>query len=125
MARSSSRGKSASPTVSAQVLLRPVSGRRIGGRDEITSENIRDYAPPADAAAFARKTFETDGFDVGPLVGVSFSIAAPVTTFERVFKASLERSTLELPLDALPEPLRRVIAAVTFQRPVDFGPGAY
>jgi hypothetical protein len=125
MARSSSRGKSASPTVSAQVLLRPASGRRIGGRDEITSENIRDYAPPADAAALARKTFETDGFDVGPLVGVSFSIAAPVSTFERVFKTSIGGSTLELPLDALPEPLRRVIEAVTFQRPVDFGPGAY
>jgi hypothetical protein len=125
MARSSSRGKSASPVVSAQVLLRPASGRRIGGRDEITSENIRDYAPRADAAALARKTFEADSFDVGPLVGISFSIAAPVSTFERVFKTSIAGSTLELPLDALPEPLRRVIEAVTFQRPLDFGPGAY
>jgi hypothetical protein len=125
MARSSSRGKSASPTVSAQVLLRPASGRRIGGRDGITSENIRDYAPPADAAALARQTFDADGFDVGPLVGVSFSIAATVSTFERVFKTAIAGSTLELPLDALPEPLRRVIEAVTFQRPVDFGPGAY
>jgi hypothetical protein len=137
MARSSSRGKGASPIVSAQVLLRPASGRRIGGRDEITSENIRDYAPPAEAAALARETFEADGFDVGPLVGISFSIAAPVSTFERVFEASIaveagrvsvtrgKGSSLELPLDALPEPLRNVIEAVTFERPLDFGPGAY
>jgi hypothetical protein len=128
VAPSSSRERGESPTVSAQVLLRPASGRRIGGRDEITSENIRDYAPPADAAAFARRAFEEDGFDVGPLVGVSFSIAAPVSTFERVFKTPIkvdDRSSLELPLDALPEPLRRVIETVTFGRPVDFGPGAY
>jgi hypothetical protein len=123
-----SRERSESPTVSAQVLLRPASGRRIGGRDEITSENIRDYAPPADAVALARRTFEADGFEVGPLVGVSFSIAAPVSTFERVFKTPITvegRSSLELPLDALPEPLRRVIETVTFERPVDFGPGAH
>jgi hypothetical protein len=123
-----SREQSESPTVSAQVLLRPASGRRIGGRDEITSENIREYAPPADAAALARRTFEADGFEVGPLVGVSFSIAAPVSTFERVFKTPIkvdDRSSLELPLAALPESLRRVIEAVTFERPVDFGPGAY
>ena len=123
MAPSSSRGKSASPTVSAQVLLRPASGRPIGGRDEITSENIRNYAPPPEAVALARRTFEADGFDVGLMVGVSFSIAAPVSTFERVFKTPIEGSTLELPLDALPESLRRVIETVTFERPVDFGPG--
>jgi hypothetical protein len=123
-----SRERRESPTVSAQVLLRPASGRRIGGRDEITSENIRDYAPPADAVALARRTFEADGFEVGPLVGVSFSIAAPVSRFERVFKTPITvegRSSLELPLDALPEPLRRVIETVTFERPVDFGPGSY
>ena len=137
MARSSSRDKGASPTVSAQVLLRPASGRRIGGRDEITSENIREYAPPAEAVALARKTFEADGFDVGPLVGVSFSIAAPVSTFERIFKTSIavdagrvsvthgKTQSLELPLDALPEPLRKSIEAVTFERPLDFGPGAF
>ena len=56
---------------------------------------------------------------------MSFSIAAPVSTFERVFKTPIERSTLELPLDALPESLRRVIETVTFERPVDFGPTSY
>ena len=138
MARSSSsRGKGASPIVSAQVLLRPASGRPIGGRDEITSENIRDYAPPPEAAALARRAFEADGFDVGPMVGVSFSIAAAASTFERVFKTPIEvdagrvgvtrgqGSSLELPLDALPESLRSVIEAVTFERPVDFGPTSY
>ena len=72
--------------------------------------------------------FAAAGFQVGPLVGVSFSIAAPIERFEDFFKVRAEQQGAqpflvdELPLSALPPGLREQIETVLFTRPPDFGP---
>jgi hypothetical protein len=86
----------------------------------------------------ARQAFAKLGFEVGPFFGNSFSITAPVGTFERVFGVRLQGSartgiaavdqaggaSLELPVHRLPTEVARDIQAVTFTPPPDFGPTA-
>jgi hypothetical protein len=73
--------------------------------------------------------FAAAGFLVGPLVGISFSIAAPVQRFEEFFKVRAEQEghlpfpAAELPLSALNPDLRKHIETVIFTQPPDFGPG--
>ena len=73
----------------------------------------------------ARRFFEEQGFEVGPFVGTSFSIAAPRQRMDRWFGGfeRLEGSGEELPLDALPADIRGTLHAVTTEAPPDFGPG--
>jgi hypothetical protein len=124
--------------VSAQVVLRPASGKSPHKRAAITSENISEYLPSAEAAARAQERFASHGFEVGPVVANSFSITAPVETFEKVFGTRLilegegaRRSvragsgSYELSLDSLPESLSESVEAVTFTPPPDFGPTSY
>jgi hypothetical protein len=118
--------------ISAQVMLLPASGKKIGPDTQVTAENIKEFAPPLDAYLIASGAFRSKGFEIGPLVGVAFSITALVGTFENVFKAELQRSVkggiecnggdLELPLDHLPDNTRKIIQTVTFTEPPDFGP---
>jgi hypothetical protein len=74
--------------------------------------------------------FRASGFDIGPLVGISFSIAAPVRRFEEFFQVRGERQgpqpfpTDELPLSSLNPTLREHVDAVLFTQPPAFGPGA-
>src|SRR5688500_10241698 len=103
--------------VSAQVVLRPGSGKSIRGNVAITSENLKDYLPSLRIAAMVEQAFDAYGFAVGSLVGNSFSITAPVDVFERVFKTRLhldergailatgpnKTASLEIPLSALPK----------------------
>ncbi|HXS32696.1 MAG TPA: hypothetical protein VN758_02840 [Solirubrobacterales bacterium] len=73
----------------------------------------------------ARRFFTEQGFEVGPMVGISFSIAAPLQEMERLFEGS-ERSAErggELPLDRLPPEIRKTVLAVATEAPPDFGPG--
>jgi hypothetical protein len=73
------------------------------------------------------------GFEVGPLVGTSFSISAPGEVFERVFgvkprpgsKGMLASGSYELPQDGLPLAVRNAVHAVTFTPPPDFGPRSF
>jgi hypothetical protein len=58
---------------------------------------------------------------MGDMVGNSFSITAPESTFERVF-GTRGAGSLELPLHALPKTLTDHVEAVTFTPPPDFGP---
>jgi hypothetical protein len=75
--------------------------------------------------------FAAAGFQIGPLVGISFSIAGPVEHFEEFFKVRAEQqgpqpfSVNELPLSALNPALREHIETVLFTRPPDFGPGGH
>ena len=122
--------------VSAQVVLRAASGKAIDSETIITTENIQDFAPSSETVARASEAFAAAGFDVGEMVGISFSIAAPVNTFEQVFKTRLRRDerggveviqddgsgSYELPLDALAESLADFVVVVTFTPPPDFGP---
>ncbi len=103
--------------VSAQVVVKP--------------EAIRLAEPIMEA-------FREAGFEAGPLVGNSFSIAGPASAFEKYFDLRLAiesasavqsvriegQSGPELPLAALPAPISGKVQTVLFTRPPDFGPGA-
>jgi hypothetical protein len=122
--------------ISAQVVLRSATGKSPDGDSVITTETIRDFLPSAEAVARATEAFAALGFDVGIVQANSFSISAPVGTFERVFKVHLRRQeggsaeavqadgsgSYELPLEALPKPLTDLTVVVTFTPPPDFGP---
>ena len=125
--------------LSAEVVLRPASGKAFDSRTAITSENIAEYLPSPDTVAAAQRAFTRAGFDVGNAVGMSFSITAPASTFEKVFKVKLARTdrggvkarvqsgaqSYELPITALPRELAKNVVAATFSPPPDFGPGNY
>jgi hypothetical protein len=76
----------------------------------------------------AMDQFRAAGFEIGPFVGVSFSIAGPVERFEDCFQVRAEQPgpqpfpATELPLSSLNPTLRQHIASVLFTRPPDFGP---
>jgi hypothetical protein len=122
--------------ISAQVLIRSAGGKRLVHNTAITSQNIEDYAPSTEAVDRAKRTFMDAGFDVGILVGNSFSISAPISTFEKVFQTQLhsqERGGIEvvggstsgqyeLPLTSLPKPVTDIVEAIFFTPPPDFGP---
>ena len=124
--------------VSAQVVLRSASGASPLGAVAVTSQNVREYLPSPSDAAHARSAFQAAGFEVGEVVGNSFSITAPASTFEEVFKAKLRRDGqkgvtvrsrgaageegYELPVDNLTGGLGRHVAAAIFSPPPDFGP---
>ena len=124
--------------VSAQVILQSASGKSPGGQTAITAENIRDYLPSAETAARARQAFASAGFEAGPVVGTSFSITAPIETFEKVFntRLSLEKSgasssvktksgEYEISLRGLPKTLVEQVESVTFTPPPEFGPTSF
>ena len=126
------------PLLSAQVVLRSASGE-VARDDQLTADRVAAYAPSPEAATHAVAAFEQLGFTVGPLVGNSFSITAPQTTFERVFSMDLahvaKRSGRKrpsargesnlLPTSKLPTTVAALVSAVTFTPPPDFGPGNF
>jgi hypothetical protein len=120
--------------LSAQVVLHPASGKLTGG-EQITSENVERFLPSPEAVAEASGFFRGAGFEVGDIVGTSFSIVGSPAEFERTFgerpersvergvdTVRLERGGLELDLGRLPGSVRRHLQAVTFTPPPDFGP---
>lgn len=122
--------------ISAQVILRAASGKVIDSKTIITSENIQNFVPSLELVASATEAFSAVGFDVGKMVGISFSISAPVSTFEQVFETRFRQDkrggvevilgdgsgSYEIPLKSLPEYLTRLVVAITFTPPPDFGP---
>jgi hypothetical protein len=87
-------------------------------------------APDAEAED-ARRLFLSRGFDVGPVYAGSFPISAPPDVFIRTFGGSSEgqgwetevgRSETTLPTGELPPEVRRIVSAVVFESPPDFGP---
>jgi hypothetical protein len=71
-----------------------------------------------------RSWFAQQGFEVGPQVGISFSIEAARPHLTEHFQdfAEAEGSGAELSLDTLPEDLRPAVKAVVSEPPPDFGP---
>lgn len=116
--------------ISAQVILRPASGRT-AHEGTITAATIAEYLPDPEKGEQIRNIFRDLGFDTGGIVGTSFAITAPVETFEKVFDTKLGgKSTgpaggYELPLGALGENIAGAVEAVTFTPPPDFGPTDY
>lgn len=127
--------------VSAQVILRSASGRRVDGNVQITAANVADFAPAPEHVAAAQETLSQSGFEVGAMIGISFSITAPARLFEHVFGVALQvdganvrrkdtealdGSELELPLHSLPSELRALISTVAFSPPAElFEGGAF
>jgi hypothetical protein len=118
-----------SDTIVALVVLRPGSGRAITGESEITAETLPEFAPdPGDAEAVTR-ALAGAGFDVGPVVGIAMSVTASRSRFEEFFGTEVADADdgglvvaggdRELPLDALPEDVRRLVHAVTFEPPAE------
>lgn len=105
--------------------MRPAGGGEPGEREAIVAATIGREAPDPEVAERARHFFAEQDFEVGPLVGVSFSIVAPRQRMVHLFEGfgRLEGSGQELPLDALPPGIRGMLHAVTTEAPPDFGPG--
>jgi len=116
------------------VIVRSQSGKHVHGNVPITSANLAEYAPsPADAVE-AQRDLREAGFDVGPVVGISFAASAALRQFEKFFGVKLHvggdgsvalegRSAppggLELPLTHLSPRLAALITAVAFTPPAD------
>jgi hypothetical protein len=114
--------------ISAQIILRSASGREPNGDVEITAENIDDFSPPPGAAELMADAFRTLGFEVGPMVGISFFITAPARRFNHVFNTPLYRvddgsiSSLdpqkgikrELPMKNLQDEMVRNVYSISF-----------
>jgi hypothetical protein len=126
------------PRISALVMLRPGSGRELTGATAITAANLAEYLPDPGDLALVRDAFARAGFGVGDPVGIAFSVEAPRSRFERFFATTVGpaeqggfgafeggRGQRELPLSALPPPVRERVVAVTFEPPAElFGPGS-
>ena len=116
--------------VSAQVILRPASGRS-AREGTITAATIGEYLPDPEKGRQIRDFFRELGFDTGEIVGTSFAITATMGIFEKVFDTKLgSRNTgaaggYEPPLDALENTIAESVEAVTFTPPPDFGPTDY
>jgi hypothetical protein len=119
--------------ISAQVILKAKSGL-MPQAESMTAENLEDFMPDESLASQTRAHFENLGFEVGELIGNSFSISAPRKIFEQHFKAriqntkqhaSLNDGNLELPISALPDEIRESVNAISFSTPPAFGPSNF
>ena len=114
--------------ISAQVILptkQPVS------EAQLTAEHLAAWLPDPSVVAAAQEAYAQAGFSVGPGVGISFSLTAAVTHFEKLFATRLRRTDAEgitctagtsLPLDKLPPALARHVETIVFPPPPEFGP---
>jgi len=123
----------ADDVLSAMVILRAASGRRLAGSTAIDTTTLARHSAAARDVAAAQREFGDRGFGAGEYVGISFAIAASRSTFEEQFGVTLARGAdgaiqvvregkkagLELPLDRLPASLRKLIDTVTFMPPVE------
>ena len=113
-------------TVSAQVILRPRGLQSSAQASAITAANVHQYTPAPETVEKVTSWFASKGFEVGPAVGLSFSISAPKSVFEHVFKTKLaRRKSLKLPLEPIANKVAEEIEEVTFTPPPDFGPTSY
>lgn len=111
--------------LSAQVLLKTASGEAPQDAD-LTSARLASVVPPASVVAAITRSLASAGFEVGPFVGLSVSIAGPRSLFESVFGlTAAELKGGEIPLRRLPADIRSGVAAIVFPPPPDFGPGSY
>jgi subtilisin family serine protease len=124
-------------SISAEVLLKHA-GKKMKAAD-IRSSNVEKLFPAPSVAGEAIEQFKALGFTTTPLVGVSFSISAIKTHFEKVFGVKIMSTTnggmaaatgknsarAMLPLQHLPAALQALIESVVFPPAPDFGPNSY
>lgn len=123
----------ADDVLSAMVILRAASGRRLAGSAPIDTSTLARHSAATGDVAAAQQAFGNRGFGAGEYIGISFAISASRAAFEAQFGVTLARGAdgaiqvvrdgkpagLELPLDRLPATLRRLIDTVTFMPPVE------
>lgn len=113
----------------ALVVLDPATGGT-PRPEQLTAARLGEAAPDSESAAAVRSWFQQQGFDVGPLVGISFAIEGRSELFLRLLRLDADAQAggtqdsvrLSLERTTLPRQLHATIAAVTFTRPPDFGP---
>jgi hypothetical protein len=106
-------------TLSAEVLLAPAAEPPPG--TAVTSATIEQFLPDPGAAERARAALAAAGFEVGPLVGPSFSITGPRRTFTATFGDDAVAAGLDLPTHRLAADVRPLVRTVTFTPPPTFG----
>jgi hypothetical protein len=121
--------------VTALVLLRARDHHAIGGHENISRATLGAVAPSGRAIDRARSELEALGFAVSPRGALGLAITADVEHFEHVFDVGITvdesgaiHTTADggaLPVDALPEPLRRTVTSIEFESPPDFGPASF
>jgi hypothetical protein len=108
------------PAASALVIL----------RTDAAADDDRARPDPASARQ-VQDHLRSLGFEVGALIGTSFSITAPVDLFRRSFgdEAAIDTAAshgdtaeVDLPTDLLPDDAARSVRSITFAPPPDFGP---
>ena len=101
----------------ALVVLEPAGGAVTP--EEVTAATIESWAPDPTTAERLRAHLRDAGCDVGPLVGLSFSVTAPDPTLERAVGPRTDEgwSTAQLPDD-----LAGAVREVTTGPEIDFGP---
>lgn len=127
--------KSTDPPVSMQVVLRAASGQEPDASTPITAATISAFLPDPAAAQATRRHFQQAGFEVGEVVGNSFSITAPAATFHQALGARVRHhdgavtldgtDSRDVPLRDLPDDVRHHVSAITLPEPPDFGPTSY
>jgi hypothetical protein len=108
--------------VTLTVVLRPADGGELPP-DGVTVETLAQNAPEPQAVAQVQSFFAGRGFEVGPLVGIAFSITGPRQLAVKVFGDLPEVGAL--PLDRLPDDVREPILSVEAEAPLDFGPPSF
>jgi hypothetical protein len=100
-----------------------------------TAANLAEWQPPAGAADAATAFLRQLGFTVEPSGETALRISGRAGLFQNVFQTVLKKTkrggvvchddSPDLPLAALPAPLRAVVEAVGFEQPPEFGPGSF
>ena len=125
--------------VSAQVVLKAPGGQDVRSAASITAENVQHFLPSEENLKKALDYFKKLGFEIQAAYGNSFSITGSPAQFEKVFKTKLSKTekggvsfaaedseqSLELPTGKLPDEVEKIVAAVTFSEPPDFGPTSF
>ena len=125
--------------LTAEVILRSQSGKEPSPNAIITADTLHEYEPSPAVVVEAQRQLTALGFEVTPMIGISFSITAVQEIFEQVFHVALKENQqggieifkdnralgYELPIVNFPKYLQTWVYAVTFSSPLDFGPGDF
>ncbi len=125
--------------LSAQVILKPAAGKSSILPENITSENVEQIMPSAEDFKNAQKFFADSGFEVDAGFANSFSITGEKKLFEKTFETKISQNekqavkargenhpeSSELPVGNLPNDIKKIVEAITFTEPPDFGPGNF
>jgi hypothetical protein len=107
------------PLRSALVVLLP-------GPVTTAGQRASEAPPPRQVVEQVTSAFAARGFQVGPCVGISFSITADASLFERTFGVDPQSKRFrgpELPMDRIGPEISQLVDAVTVTEPPAFGPG--